>query len=106
VNVHDEDRLARISRLRESIQIGEVQAGVPNGGTRRWDRSNGVTRFIISFVVTTQSESRSWPLAWVRMCEQMLALALEGVLRRQDLLDKVFGSVSSRGREAVGMTGD
>jgi hypothetical protein len=29
VYVHNEDRLARISRLGESIQIGEVEAGVP-----------------------------------------------------------------------------
>ncbi len=31
VHVHDQDRLARISRLGESIEIGEVEAGVPAG---------------------------------------------------------------------------
>jgi hypothetical protein len=31
VDVHNEDRLAGISRLGESIEIGEVEAGVPAG---------------------------------------------------------------------------
>jgi hypothetical protein len=31
VHVHDEDRLARISRLGESVEIGEVEARVPTG---------------------------------------------------------------------------
>ena len=31
MHVHNQDRLAGIPRLRESIQIGEVQAGIPVG---------------------------------------------------------------------------
>ena len=34
MHVHNQDRFASIARLRESIQIGEVQAGIPVGESK------------------------------------------------------------------------
>jgi hypothetical protein len=36
MHVHNQDRFASIPRLRESIQIGEVQAGIPVGESKVW----------------------------------------------------------------------
>jgi hypothetical protein len=43
MHVHNQDRFASIPRLRESIQIGEVQAGIPVGESKVGAGINGGT---------------------------------------------------------------
>ena len=104
MHVHDQDRLARVPRLGEGIQIGEVQARVSVRETESRDRNNGATWIIYSSDLDTHG--RAAELTYVESQPIFNVTWLMEAMLHQCLDSRLAGGALNRGKKCVPLGGN